>query len=310
MFASAPPATLAQPYPNRPIRMVVPFPPGGGGADMVARVVSQKISTGLGQAVIIDNRPGGNTIIGAELVAKSQPDGYTLLLAIDSTFTMNPSIYKTLPYTLATDFAPISLITYTSLLIAANPKLPVRSVRELVAYAKANPGKVNLGSGALSAQLGFELFKLTTGTNIVYVPFKGSGPTLQALLAGDIDLSLADISSFAPAVREGRLIGLATTGRKRESSLPNVPTVMESGYPDFEIGSWFGIFAPGGTPPGIIARIHAELVKSLTTPEAKIQFLGMGREVIVNTPEELSAQIRAEAAKWDHVIKSAGLKFE
>ncbi|MSQ73725.1 MAG: tripartite tricarboxylate transporter substrate binding protein [Betaproteobacteria bacterium] len=303
------PSALAQSFPAKPVRIVVPFPPGGGG-DTVGRVVAQRLTESWGQPVIIENRPGGNTIIAAEFVAKSPPDGYMLFLAIDSSLTMNPSLYRKLPYNPETDLAPISMINSTALILTANPKFPAKSVKELVAYAKANPGKVNIGSGALGAQLGVELFKLTTGTDMVYVSFKGSGPTFQALLAGDIDLALADITTFGPPAKEGRLTGIATTGLKRDVSVPNVPTVHESGYPGFEVRAWFGLFAAGGTPRPIIDRIHEELVKTLTQPAVRAQFLALGREVIVSTPEELAAAVRTETARWAPLIKSLGVRLD
>ncbi len=303
-------AAIAQaPYPSRPVRMVVPFAPGGG-VDVVARIIGPKLSEGLGQPVVIDNKPGANTGIAAENIARSAPDGHSLLLTIDFTMTVNPTIYSRLAYNADKDFAPVSMVTEQMNLIVTSPKIPPRSFPEFLAYLKANPGKVNYASGAVTAQLVGELIMSMSGTKMVFVPYKGSAPALAALLAGDIQMSVGEIPTFGPPAKEGRLVALAVTGKVRDTALPDVPTISENGLPGFEVRNWIALFAPAGTPPAVIGRINSELVKFMSRPETKAQFSTMGRNAVTTTPDELSALVRSDTTRWANVIRSAGLKFE
>ncbi len=303
-------AAIAQaPYPSRPVRMVVPFAPGGG-VDVVARIIGPKLSEGLGQPVVIDNKPGANTGIAAENIARSAPDGHSLLLTIDFTMTVNPTIYSRLAYNADKDFAPVSMVTEQMNLIVTSPKIPPRTFPEFLAYLKANPGKVNYASGAVTAQLVGELIMSMSGTKMVFVPYKGSAPALAALLAGDIQMSVGEIPTFGPPAKEGRLVALAVTGKVRDTALPDVPTISENGLPGFEVRNWIALFAPASTSPAVIGRINSELVKFMSRPETKAQFSTMGRNAVTTTPDELSALVRSDTTRWANVIRSAGLKFE
>ena len=303
-------AAFAQaPFPSRPVRIVVPFAPGGG-VDVVARIIGPKLSEGLGQPVVIDNKPGANTGIAAENVARSAPDGHSLLLTIDFTMTVNPTIYSKLAYNAEKDFAPVSMVTEQMNLIVTSPKIPPRTFPDFLAYLKANPGRVNYASGAVTAQLVGELIMSMSGTKMVFVPYKGSAPALAALLAGDIQMSVGEIPTFGPPAKEGRLVALAVTGKVRDTALPEVPTIAESGLPGFEVRNWIALFAPAGTPAPVIGRINAELARFMSRPETKAQFSAMGRNAVTTTPEELAALVRSDTARWANVIRSAGLKFE
>lgn len=309
LLVSGLPAAQAQSYPNKPIRLLVPFP-AGGGTDVMARLLGQKMSESMGQPVLIDNRPGSDTIIAADILAKSPADGYTILLTLDIAVTTNPFMYSRLPYDPVKDLAPVSLVATTALIIVAGPKLPaqIKTLPELVAYAKANPGKVNYGSGAATIPIVVELLKQTTGVEMVYVPYKGAAPTLQALLAGDIELGIADFFSFIPSIKQGKLRAIAVTGRTREASLPDTPTAIEAGYPNVELGNWWGVYAPGGTPGPIIDRLNREVVRAVALPDFAERIRAMINAPISSSPSELAARQKADAAKLGVLIKSAGLK--
>jgi tripartite-type tricarboxylate transporter receptor subunit TctC len=300
----------AQSYPSKPIRLIVPFPPGGS-TDTVARVLGQHMSSGLGQPVVIDNRPGGNLFIGAEAAARSAPDGYTLFLPLDIVFTMNPFLFSKLPYNAEKDFAPISQLTSQTMWFVANPaKLAARSIPELVAYAKAHPAKVNYGSGAIVGQLTGELLRTLTGAEMTYVAFKGSAAVLPALLAGDVDLAVADITPFAPYIQQGKLNALGQTGRARSPLLPAVPTAIEQGVNGFEVTGWFGLYAPAGTPAPIINRLNAEVARILAIPEVREKLINVGVEPAPSSPEALAVRARDDAAKWSKLIKATGIKLD
>ena len=308
LFGLSPVLAFAQ-YPTKPIRLIVPFAPGGA-TDTLARTLGQKLSERLGQPVYVENRPGGNTFIGAELVAKSPPDGYTLLVPIDATLTMNAALYSKLPYDPVKSFAPVSILTRQSLLLSVHPKLAMKSVKQLVEYAKANPGKLNYGTGAITGQVAAELFKFTAGIDIVAVRYKGAAPAIQALLAGDIDMVLADIASAIPHVREGRLHGVATTGPQRAQALPDLPTVAEQGYPDYEVRYWFGLVAPSETPRSIINKLNAEVRTSLNVPEVKNRLATFGLEANPTTPEEFAAVIKSDIERWAKVLSTLAIHLE
>jgi tripartite-type tricarboxylate transporter receptor subunit TctC len=299
----------AQSYPSKPLRIVIPYPPGGI-TDLVARQVAQKLQDSLGQPVIVDNRPGGNFVIAADLVAKSAPDGYTLLLAPDSIFTLNPLTLAKLPYDTARDFAPISMIALQTLFIVANPKAPGKDFADLLRYAKANPGKVTFGTSGLINQMVAEQIKVGTGVDMLHVPFKGSPQMLQALLNGDIDFSVTTFTPYAAFVKDGKLRGIAVTGTNREPPVPDTPSLAELGYPDLAYRQWLALFAPAGLPPPVMERLIRETAKLLADPEIKQRFAAAGIDPAPNTPEQMSAVIRRDQDKWAKVIKAAGIKLE
>ncbi|WP_160142206.1 Bug family tripartite tricarboxylate transporter substrate binding protein [Pigmentiphaga humi] len=294
---------MAQSYPNRPIRLVIPFPPGGG-TDVMARMVAQKLQGAIGQAVVVENKAGGDTIIAAQHVARAQPDGYTLLMAHFSTMALNPALYPKLPYDPIKDFAPISQLTYTSIGIIARADAPYKSVRELVDYAKANPGKLSYGSSLLVTKLFAESFKAAAGIDVLEVPYRGSGQILTALLAGDVNLSVADLSQYVPHVQQGTLRVLATSGATRFPQLPQTPTIGESGFKDTELSTWFGLFAPAGTPPAIIQRLNAEVVKILKDPQTVKEMQdNLGYDATPTTPEQLEALVKADMKRWGPEVR-------
>jgi tripartite-type tricarboxylate transporter receptor subunit TctC len=303
-------AVHAQQYPSKPARVVVPFP-AGGGVDYLARQLAQKLSENLGQPFVIDNRPGANGLIAAEYVAKAPPDGYTLLVTLDFIITMNPALYAQLPYDAARDFAPISMLRATSLVIVGNAmKIPGGTLQEAVARAKANPGKLSFGAAGTVAQLAGELFKKAAGLDVVYVPFKGSNAVLPALLSGEIELAVDGLSTYLPHIREGRVRALATVGPKRQAEIPDVPTVREAGLPDAELLSWIGLFAPGSTPRPLILKLNSEVVKALSDPQVRQRLVAQAQEPLTSTADELAAIIKADTARWVPTIKSLGMKAD
>jgi tripartite-type tricarboxylate transporter receptor subunit TctC len=308
--ALIPGAACAQPYPSKPIRLIAPSSTGGG-IDALARIVAQASGT-LGQQIVVENRGGANGMIGTELAAKSPPDGYTLLLGFLGAIAVNPSLYSKVPYDPVRDFAPITLIASSPVLVVAHPSLPVRSIPELIRLDKAKPGQISYGTGGTGtgSHLTMELFNLTTGTRLLHVPYKGVGPALTDVLGGHISLMVSSPVSSQPHVESGRLRGLAITGRQRLAALPGVPTMIESGLPDFESTSWFGVLAPAGTPPAVIARLHREFVGLLQRPEIREQISRTGADPVGNTPEEFAAYIRSEITRWSKVVKAAKIKVE
>ncbi len=301
----------AQAYPVKPIRLVVPFPPGGA-TDILARAVAQKLTDAWGQSVIVDNRPGAGGNIGSELVAKAAPDGYTLEMGTVGTHAINASLYSKMPYDHVRDFAPVILVAGVPNVLVVNPGLPVNSVQELIAYAKANPGKLNFassGSGT-SIHLAGELFKVMAGVQMTHVPYKGSSPALQDLLGGQVQLMFDNLPPSLPHIKAGKLRALGVTSATRAPALPDVPTIAESGLPGFEASSWFGVLAPAGTPPAIIAKLNAEIAKWLDTPEAKEKMLALGANAAGGTPEDFAKHIAAETAKWAKVVKESGAKVD
>ena len=298
-------------YPTKPIRLVVPFPPGGA-TDILARAIGQRFSEVLGQPVIVDNRPGAGGNIGSELVAKAAPDGYTLLMGTVGTHAINPSLYAKMPYDHVKDFAPVILVAGVPNVLVVHPSVPARTVGEFIAYAKANPGKLNFassGSGT-SIHLAGELFKVMAGVQMTHIPYKGSAPAIQDLLGGQVQLMFDNLPSALPQIKAGKLRALAVTSANRTPALPDVPTVAEAGLAGFEASSWFGVLAPAGTPPATIARLNAEGVKWLATPEAKERMHNLGANAAGGTPEDFAAHIRAETVKWARVVKDSGAKAE
>jgi tripartite-type tricarboxylate transporter receptor subunit TctC len=301
----------AQTYPTKPIRLVVPFP-AGGTTDILAREVGQRLSTSLGQPVVIDNRPGAAGNIGSELVAKSAPDGYTLLMATVGTHAINPSLYAKLPYDHVADFAPVILVASVPNVLEVTPSLPVNSVADLIKLAKEKPGQINFassGSGT-SIHLSGELFKTMAGVDMTHVPYKGSAPALADLIGGQVQVMFDNLPSSLPQIKAGKLRAIAVTSAQRAPALPNVPTIAESGLPGFEASSWFGVVAPAGTPPAIVARLNADLNLWLQTPDAREKLLAQGAAAAGGSPEQFATHIRAETEKWAKVVKASGAKVD
>jgi tripartite-type tricarboxylate transporter receptor subunit TctC len=298
-------------YPTKPIRLVVPFPPGGA-TDILARAVGQRLTDVWAQSVVIDNRPGAGGNIGTELVAKSAPDGYTLEMGTVGTHAINASLYSKLPYDHVKDFVPVILVAGVPNVLVVNPSLPVSSVAELIAYAKANPGKLNFASSGngTSIHLSGELFKTMAGVQMTHVPYKGSAPALQDLLGGQVQLMFDNLPPSLPNIKAGKLKALAVTSATRAPALPDVPTMAEAGLPGFEASSWFGILAPAGTPPAIVAKLNAEVAKWLASPEAQEKLLALGANPAGGTPEDFAKHIAAETAKWAKVVKESGAKVD
>ncbi len=305
------PGTFAQAYPNHAIRLVVPFP-AGGTTDILARDVAKQLTETLGQAVVVDNRPGAGGNIGADLVAKAAPDGYTLLMGTVGTHAINPSLYAKMPYDHVKDFVPVVLVAGVPNVLVVNPSVPVNTVADLIKLAKAKPGTINFassGSGT-SIHLSGELFKTMAGVDMTHVPYKGSSPALTDLMGGQVQIMFDNLPSSLPLIKSGKLRAVAVTSLKRAPALPDVPTVAESGLPGFEASSWFGILAPAGTPAPIVARLNTEVNKWLQGPEAKQQLTTQGAAAAGGPPENFVAHIRAETDKWAKVVKASGAKVD
>jgi tripartite-type tricarboxylate transporter receptor subunit TctC len=304
-----PAAAHAQAYPSKNLRLVISYPPGGV-SDLLARVLAQKLQANLGQAVIVDNRPGGNFVIASDLVAKSPPDGYTLYMVVDSAFTLNPLTIAKLPYNVERDFTPISLVALQTLFMVANPKAPGKDLNELLQYAKTNPGKVTFGTSGFVNQMVGEQLKIATGVDILHVPYKGSPPMLQALLAGDIDFSITTFTPYATLVKEGKLRGLAVTADERAPLVPDTPTLAELGHRELTYRQWFGLYAPAGLPRHVLGRLVTETGKSLNDPDLRRRFTEGGVDAAPSTPAEMAAIVRRDLEKWAKVIKIAGIKLQ
>jgi len=303
-------AALAQTWPARPVRVVVPFPPGGG-TDIVARAVTPKMAEILGQPFVIDNRAGAGGNIGAEMVAKSPADGYTLLVASAST-AINTTLVPNLPWDFARDFAPVVLMVVNNHLLAAHPSVSANNVRELLALAKAKPGQVtyaSYGPGS-SAHLTAELFKLMAGVDLLHVPYKGAAPAVNDLLGGQVNIIFADVAALLPHIKSGKLKALGIGSTQRFEGLPDVPTIAESGVPGFEAGGFLGLVAPAGTPPAVIHALNAAAQKGLAMPEVRERLLGLASPPIGGTPEQFGQHIRREIDKWARVIRTANIKPE
>ncbi|HZA49135.1 MAG TPA: tripartite tricarboxylate transporter substrate binding protein [Myxococcaceae bacterium] len=304
-------ALAAEPYPSKPIKVIVPFP-AGGTTDLVARVIGQELTKAWGQQVVVENRPGAGGNIGSEAAAKSPPDGYTLLMGTVGTHGINPSLYKKLPYDAVKDFAPITLATSGPNILVVHPSLPAKSVKELIAYAKANPAKLNFASSGngTSIHLCGELFKTKTGLQMTHVPYKGSAPAVTDLIGGQVQLMFDNMPSAWPHVKTGKLRALAVTTAKRSQTAPDLPTIAESGVPGFDATSWFGLLAPAGTPKEIVTKLNKETVRILKTPEVKERLLAQGAEPVGNSPEQFAAHIKAEIEKWRKVVEASGAQID
>ncbi|MSQ52670.1 MAG: tripartite tricarboxylate transporter substrate binding protein [Betaproteobacteria bacterium] len=307
MLAFAAANANAQGYPNKPIRMVVPFP-AGGSVDTVARAVGQKLGESLKQSVLVDNRGGAGGNLGADAVAKAAPDGYTLLITTPG-LAIARSIYRKLPFDPVTDFAPVSQLTSTYLILVVNQGVPARSVTELIALAKAQPGKLNYGSSGSGAtiHLATELFKTKTGIEIVHVPYKGEAPAYIALLANEVQMVVGPVSGLLPQIKAGKLRALAVSSSMRAAAIPDIPTIAEAGVPNFEFTSWFGMFAPAGTAREIISRLSGEFARIMTLPDIREPLPSMGNEPVGSTPEQFTAKYKSDIAQYAVVIKAAGV---
>ena len=298
-------------FPSRPIRLIVPAAPAGG-ADILTRILAKKLSENLGQPVTVDNRPGGNSIIGTEAGARAAPDGYTLLLAPISTFGLAPSLYKSLPYDPVRDFAPITKAVVVTNVLVVHPSLPVKSAKEFLALAKAKPGALNYSTSGVggAAHLASELFALMGGVEFVHVPYKGGGPAVADLVAGHIQFSFATAPSALALIKAGKLRPLGVTTPNRFPILPDVPTISEAVFPGFEASNWYSYVAPASTPKDIVLKLNLEIRRAMTSPDIAQALLAQGMEPTLSSPEELGAYIKSEIAKWAEVVKARGIKAE
>ena len=309
--AALPGAALAQAYPSKPIRLVIPFPPGGA-TDIIGRTLAQKLSVQLGQTVVVDNKPGAGGTLGSAEAAKAAPDGYTILLATTSTHSIAPSLYKNIPYSVEKDFTPISEVATATNVLIVTPNLPVKDVAELVALAKKNPDALNFassGNGSI-VHLQSELFKLISGTKLTHVPYKGTALAIPDLISGQTHLMFDSLVSALPHIKGGKVKALAVTSTRRTPLLPSVPTVIESGLPDYEVNTYFGLFAPPGTPRDIVQRLQKEAVIAVQSADVKERFASQGAEPVGGTPEALSALIKSETVKWKRVIDAGQIKLD
>ena len=310
MSAVAQQPAAAAGYPTKPIRMIVPFAPGGG-TDIIARLVAQDLTQAWGQTVVVDNRGGSGGIIGTQLAAKSNPDGYTMVLC-SLGLSYAPALYSKLPYDTEKDLLPISLVATQPFVYVVIPSLGVNSMKDLIALAKAKPGEIRYGSGGSggSSHLGTELLRVMTGVNLVHVQYKGTGPALTAMLSGEIQMQLIGISSVVPHMKSGRMRALAVSGAKRSSAAPEVPTVAESGVPGYAFDVWYGMLFPAGTPRAIVGKANAEINHVLKSPALAQRFAAVGLEPAGNTPEAFAKMLRSEIVKWRKVVESAKIKVE
>ncbi len=304
-------ATAAPAYPARALRLIVPFPPGGP-ADALARLVGDKLSVSLGQAVVVDNRPGAGGNIGMELGAKSAPDGYTLILAPAGNLTVNPALYRSVPYDVARDFEPVTVIASVPNVLVVHPAIAVKNVAELIQYAKAHPGTLNYSSpgNGSGAHLAGELFKSMAGIDIVHIPFNGIAPAVGAVVGGQVQMMFAGAPAALPQVKAGRLVALGVASPRRIAAAPEVPTLAESGLPGFDVTSWYGIVAPAGTPHDSIAKLQTEIGGALTQADVRERLAALGADPIGNTPAEFATMIKAETAKWGKIVKDANIRVE
>lgn len=308
--ALLPSLAIAQNYPLRPVRTIVPFAPGGG-ADIVARGILPRLGESMGQQFVIDNRPGGGTLIGAELAARSAPDGYTLFIGITGTMAINPSIYRKLPYDPVRDFAPITMMANGPNVLVVHPSLPARSVKELIALARSRPGQMSYGSSGIGGapHLAGELFKSMARVDMIHVPYKGAAPATTDLLAGHIQIMFAGMGAALPYIQAGKLRALAVAGEARSPALPDAPTIGEF-LKGFAAATWFGLFAPAGTPKEVITLLHREIGRATAREDVRKQLLSLGYEPATSTPDQLGQYVKDEIAKWAGVIKAAGIPQE
>ena len=310
LCAIAAPLVQAQRFPERPIRFIVPFPPGGGN-DILARVIAPKMAEFLGQPVIVDNRAGAGGNIGADIAAKSAPDGYTIVIASNQV-TMNPALYAKLPFDIEKDFEPIALAASVPMVLVVHPSVAARNVSELIALAKANPGKLNYSTPGTGTpqHIAFEVFNHAAGINITHVPYKGTGPAIADLIGGQVQAAFGTMASLEQQVKAGKLRALAVATPKRSQVMRDVPTVAESGLPGFDVSLWYSILAPAGTPKEIVARISGDIAKTLALPEVRDRLVAQGFDVSYLNPEQMSELMRRDTARWGKSLREIGLKLD
>jgi tripartite-type tricarboxylate transporter receptor subunit TctC len=305
-------SAAAQSFPTKPIKLIVPFP-AGGSVDVTSRALAQKLSESLGQPVVVENRPGAGGNIGMDAVAKSAPDGYTIGMGALSTHAVNPALYPKMPFDAVKDFAPISLVVVTPNVLVTNPTvLPANDVAGIIEFAKKNPGKVNCASGSngSAGHLGCELFRLSTGASITHVPYKGGGPAMTDLLGGQVQMMFDNMASALPQIKAGKLKAFAVTTPTRSALAPELPTMAQAGVKDFDVFTWWGLFAPAGTSPEIVKRLNADVAKALATPDLKEKWLASGAEPSPTTPEAFAAFIAKEMPKYAKIVKELGAKVD
>ena len=307
----APLLACAQGYPDRPLHLIVPFPPGGP-TDIVGRLVAQKLSAGLGQPVVVENRAGAGGTVGSAAAAKSPPDGYTLLYGSTSTLAIAPSVYANLPYDPRIAFTPISLVSRGAIIAAVNAQVPAKSLKEFIDLARSRPGKLNYGSAGSGTppHLAAELFKSVAGVDLVHVPYKGGAPAISDLAGGQVQAIFEGLPSLAPHIKSGKVRALAITGAKRDAALPDVPTFAQAGLPGYDAYFWSGLVAPAGTPPEMVSKLNSVLVQALKAPDAREALMHQGLEPAPNTPQQFAAFIASEMEKWGRVAKAAGAKLD
>jgi tripartite-type tricarboxylate transporter receptor subunit TctC len=310
VFAAAP-VVAQQAWPARPLKLIVPYAPGGS-TDQLSRAIAERLGGALGQPVVVENRPGGNTIIGAEATAKAPPDGYTMFMGSSGSLAVNPHVYAKLPYEPNRDFAYVTLTASSPLVLVVNPSVPAKTVREFVDLAKAKPGAVSFASvgNGNPLHLAGELFKSMAGVDMLHVPYNGSAPALAAILGAQVDSMFDVVLTATPHVKAGKLRALGITGPKRVATLPEVPTIAESGYPGYDASIWFGIVVPKGTPQPVVQRLNAELVKILRSDEMRQKFDPLALELMASTPEEMGAFVAKESQKWGKVIRDFNIRIE
>jgi len=303
--------TSAQPYPTKPIKLVAPSTPGDA-PDVIARLVADKLSTALGQQVVVENRPGAGGVVGSDYVAKAAPDGYTLIMGNAGSHGINAAVYSKLPYDIQRDFAPVSQVAVAPNVMVINPSVPASTVAEFIAYAKANPGKLSYASGGngSSAHMSMELFKSMSGIDIQHVPYKGSSPALTDVVSGQVVAFIGNMPPTVPLIKAGKLRAIAVTTKSRSALMPELPTITEAGLPGFETVAWFGVLAPAGTPPEVVNRLSAEIAKIAKSPEIREKLVAMGAEPVGSTPEEFKAVIDRDIAKWKPLAQKVGIKID
>jgi tripartite-type tricarboxylate transporter receptor subunit TctC len=302
---------LAQAWPAKPIKLVAPSTPGDA-PDVIARIVAEKLSTALGQQVVVDNRPGAGGVVGSDAVAKAAPDGYTLIMGNAGSHGINAAVYSKLPYDIQRDFAPVSQVAIAPNVMVINPGVPATSVAEFIAYAKAQPGKLSYASGGngSSAHMSMELFKAMAGVDIQHIPYKGSSPALTDVVAGQVAVFIGNMPPAVPLVKGGKLRALAVTTKTRSPLMPELPTIAEAGLPGYETVAWFGVLAPAGTPPEVVNRLSQEIAKIAKSPEMREKLLAMGAEPVGSTPEEFKLVIDRDIAKWKPLAQKVGIKVD
>ena len=299
-----------QAYPAKPIRWISPWPAGGAN-DIFSRAIGQKVSESVGQQVLVDNRPGAAGTIGSDVAAKAPPDGYTLVMGSSPTHAIAPALYPTLPYDPVRDFSAVTLVGSVPNVLVLHPTVPAKTVKELIAVAKARPGKLNFAStgNGTSQHLSAELFKFMAGVDMVHIPYKGTAPALTELVAGQVDLAFENMPALIPHIQAGPQRALAVTTAKRSAIMPELPTIAEAALPGYDASVWFGVFVPAGTPRPVIDRLHAEILKALQTPDLKSRMVSMGTEVSGLGPDDFGAYVRKEIPKWANLVKAAGVKI-